>query len=155
MSGLSFSLSFLVPVSCTNKFLTYANANINILQLFGRKSALMESRLGYWANVTGTKTKQLQASSTRYFLRVVTVVVVTVTSLTIVPNSSCSDSVCWVRVVNSPAVSPSYRGGELEPRISDNSCEGVDAPSTFTGINFQTRQDATPSDGGLSAQSST
>ena len=41
-------------------------------------------------------TKTPQASSTRYLLRVVTVLVVvtTVTSFTIVPNSSCSVSTC-------------------------------------------------------------
>jgi hypothetical protein len=40
------------------------------------------------------RTTITQASSTRYLLRVVTVVVVTVTSFTVVPNSSCSDSTC-------------------------------------------------------------
>ena len=78
-----------------------------------------------------------QASSTRYLLRLVTVVVVTVTSFTIVPSSSCSDSTCSARVADCPAASPSYGGRELEPRVVDDECEGVNVPSTSAGINFQ------------------
>ena len=79
------------------------------------------------------KTQIPQASSTLYLLRVVTVV----TSVTIVPKSSRSDSASWVLVKDCPVAFPSYEGRKPEPRVSDNACEGKNAPSTFTGINFQ------------------
>ena len=81
-----------------------------------------------------------QTSSTRYLLRVVTVVVRTVTSFTIVPNSSLSVSVCRSRVEDCPVVSPSYGGREPEPGVSDDDLEGAKAPSIFWGINFQILQ---------------
>jgi hypothetical protein len=43
-------------------------------------------------------------------------------------------------VEDCPVALPLYEGGDPEPRVSDNDCEGVTAPSIFTGINFQTRQ---------------
>ena len=63
-----------------------------------------------------------QASSTRYLLRVVIVV----TSVTIVPRSSRSDSsVCWARVADCPAEPTSYEGREPRPSVSDDECEVV------------------------------
>jgi len=70
------------------------------------------------------RTIEPQVSSTRYLLRVVMVV----TSVTIVPKSSRSDSARWVRVEDCPIGSPSYEGG--------NSCPPVSFNSIFTGINF-------------------
>jgi len=78
-----------------------------------------------------------QASSTRYFLRVLVTVVTVVTSVTIVPKSSRSDSACWVRVEDCPVPSPSYEGG--------NSCSAFsvgERGSIFTGINFHINKGA-------------
>lgn len=80
-----------------------------------------------------------QASSPRYLLWVVTVLVVvtTVTSFTIVPNSS--PSACRARVQGSASVVwPSYVEGEPEPSLSDNSCERESVFSTLSGKSFHT-----------------
>ena len=55
---------------------------------------ITSSHLLYANLIHGQNRKIPQASSTRYFLRVVTTVLVVVTSVTIVPKSSCSHSVC-------------------------------------------------------------
>jgi len=68
-----------------------------------------------------------QASSTRYLLRVVTVV----TSVTMVPKSSRSDSARWVRVEDCPVPSPSYEGEFSCPAVSFG-----ERGSILTGINF-------------------
>jgi hypothetical protein len=81
-------------------------------------------------------TETPQASSTRYFLRVVTIVVVT--SVITVPKSS--RSVCCARVEDCRVCPSSYEGREPEPSVSDDDTEGVSRPSTFTGINFQMNQ---------------
>jgi hypothetical protein len=81
-------------------------------------------------------TEAPQASSTRYFLRVVTTTVVS--SVTTVPKSSCS--VCCARVEDCRVSPSSYEGREPEPSVSDDDIEGVSRPSTFTGINFQLNQ---------------
>ena len=82
------------------------------------------------------RTINAQASSTRYLLRVVT----TVTSFTIVPNSSCSNSACRARAEDCLVPSPSYKGRGPEPRFSENGGEGMNVLSIFTGISFQIRR---------------
>ena len=78
---------------------------------------------------------EAQASATRYFLRVVTIV----TSVTVVPSSSCSaDSTCLVWE-DSPVMSTSFEGMEPES-VPVGDCKVRNGPSTFTGIRLQIRR---------------
>ena len=65
---------------------------------------------------------------------------VVVTSVTIVPNSSCSNS---VRVEDCRVSPSSYEGRVSKPGVSDDELEGNGVPWAFTGINFQMNQGRT------------
>lgn len=69
------------------------------------------------------------------------VVVTTVTSLTIVPNSSCSDSTRWAWMEGGPGALPSYGGRGAESNAPEDDREDADASSTFTGISLHIRRD--------------
>ena len=62
--------------------------------------------------------------------------VTVVTSVTIVPKSSRSDSIFGV-AEDCPVASPSYEGREPRPSVPDDGREGLNALSTLTGISFQ------------------
>ena len=82
---------------------------------------------------TDETTEPLQASSTRYLLRVV------ITSVTIVPKSSRSDSVCWIWE-DCPVALLLYEGRGSGPSVSNDGVKASSKFSTFTGINFQIHQ---------------
>ena len=73
-------------------------------------------------------------ASTRYFLRVVMILVVT--SVTTVPKSSSSDPTCWEWAGDCPDSFPSYGGRRPEPNPSHD----LSRPSTTAGTNFHTCQ---------------